>query len=301
MKRVFLVLFVMLFWGGLRGQTSEIGLCGGVSFYMGDLNPKKVFSGSRPAGGVLYRYNINPRLAIKANVLFGSLEASDAKTGGDLKRNLSFRSPLSEISAQIELNFLKLYNEKGMNPFSPYLFAGIAIFSFNPQAELGGVWYDLQPLGTEGQGLNMKDPVTGVMYDQKRYSLTGFSIPFGIGFRVNFLKYYCVGLEWGFRKTFTDYIDDVSTIYVRRDFLEEYRDRLIADLADRTTVMRTDGSELPDYHEALTARGNNAKTKDWYSFAVLSFTFKLNHAKDCGITKSGTSTVRTNSKAKNRR
>jgi len=302
MKRIFLISFVMLFWGGLRGQTSEIGLCGGVSFYMGDLNPKGVFSGSRPAGGVLYRYNINPRLAFKANVLFGSLEASDAKTGGDLARNLSFRSPLSEISAQIELNFLKLYNEQGMNPFSPYLFAGIAIFAFNPQAELNGVWYDLQPLGTEGQELNIKDPVTGVVYDKKRYSLTNFSIPFGIGLRVNFLKYYCVGLEWGFRKTFTDYIDDVSTTYVRRDFLVEYRSSLIADLADRTTVMTSDGvNEFPDYHEALTARGNNAKTKDWYSFAVLSFTFKLNHAKDCGITKSGTSTVRTNSKAKNRR
>jgi hypothetical protein len=303
MKRIFLVLFVMSVGVGIKAQSSEIGLCGGISFYMGDLNPKGVFSGSRPAGGVLYRHNINPRLAFKANVLFGSLGASDAKTGADLARNLSFRSPLSEISAQMELNFMKLYNERGMNPFTPYLFAGIAIFSFNPQAELNGKWHDLQPLGTEGQGLNIQDPVTGVTHDKKRYALTNFSIPFGIGMRVNFLRYYCIGLEWGFRKTFTDYIDDVSTTYVRRDFLIEYRSRQIADLADRTTVMTTDneGNQFPDYHDAGTARGNNKKTKDWYSFATLSFTFKLNYTKDCGLTKAGTSTIRKNSKTKYKR
>jgi len=304
MRRVFLILLIVVFGVGAKAQTSEIGLCGGVSFYMGDLNPKGVFKGSRPAGGVLYRYNISPRWAFKANILFGSLEASDAKMSGDLARNLSFRSPLSEISAQIELNFMRLFNEKGENPFSPYLFVGAALFSVNPQAEMGNVWYDLQSLGTEGQELNIKDPKTGVLYDQKRHSLTSFSIPFGLGMRVNFLKYYCVGLEWGFRKTFTDYIDDVSGKYVDRDFMKEFRSDLIADLADRTTLIKgqTDaGVPIPDYHNAGTMRGNNKNTKDWYSFATLSFTFKLNYTKDCGSNKSGTSTIRTNSKAKHKR
>ena len=304
MRRGFLILIGVWIGVVVQAQTSEIGLCGGVSFYMGDLNPKGVFKGSRPAGGVLYRYNINPRLAFKANILFGSMEASDAKNGGDLARNLSFRSPISEISAQIELNFLRLFNERGQNPFSPYIFAGVALFSFNPQAEYKGVWYDLQALGTEGQELNAQDPVTGIMYDKKRYSLTNFSIPFGIGMRVNFLQYYCIGLEWGFRKTFTDYIDDVSTTYVRRDFLIDRRSRLIADLADRTTDVlgeTQNGEKIYNYHKEGTARGNNAKTKDWYSFATLHFTFKLNYTKDCGITKSGTSTRRTNSNVKNRR
>ncbi|MDR1458669.1 MAG: DUF6089 family protein [Bacteroidales bacterium] len=288
MKRFLLILLVLFISDITKAQYSEIGLCGGVSFYMGDLNPKGVFSGSRPAGGVLFRHNINPRLAFKATVMFGSLQASDAITGGDKARNLSFRSPLSEISAQLELNFLRLYNEKGQNPFSPYLFLGVSVFSFNPQAELNGVWYDLQPLGTEGQDLNIRD-ASGRMYDQKRYGLTGFSIPMGLGMRVNFLKYYCIGLEWGFRATFTDYLDDVSGSYVDRDLLIEYRSRLIADLADRTTTMITvEGEQFPDYHKAGTSRGNNAKTKDWYSFAALSFTFKLNYTKDCA-TKMGTS------------
>lgn len=282
MKRyfLFLVMGVIAFEG--KSQVSEIGLCGGVSFYMGDLNPKGVFQGSRPAGGLIYRYNINPRFAFKAVALFGSLQASDAKTGTP-ERNLSFRSPLSELSAQVELNFLKLYNAKGRNFCTPYLFVGIGMFSFNPQTELNGQWYDLQPLGTEGQDLDAKDPVTGLVYDQKRYKLTNVAIPFGLGFRINFLQYYSIGLEWGFRKTFTDYIDDVSGQYVRRDFfLERRSDMLIADLSDRTTAV--DAYGFPDYNKPGSMRGNNSKTTDWYSFALINFTFKLNYSKDCQTT-----------------
>ncbi len=222
MKRFVFLMFVL--FAGLsvaKAQSSEIGACGGVSFYMGDLNPKGVFKGSRAAGGIMYRYNISPRWAVKATALFGSLYASDADHG-NYERNLSFRSNLSELSAQIELNFLKLYNEKGKCYFSPYLFLGVAAFSFNPQAEFNGKWYDLQALGTEGQELNITDK-EGNVYDQKRYSLTNFAIPFGLGMRFNFLQYYSIGLEWGFRKTFTDYIADVSGNYVDRDLFIEYR------------------------------------------------------------------------------
>jgi hypothetical protein len=277
MRRYFLLLLMGMVAVVGKSQVSEIGLCGGVSFYMGDLTPNKVFIGSRPAGGLVYRYNINPRFAFKATALFGSLQASDAKTGTP-ERNLSFRSPLTELSAQMELNFLRLYNEKGQNFFSPYLFAGLGLFSFNPQAEYKGNWYDLQPLGTEGQDLNAKNTKTGVVYDQKRYSLTGISIPFGLGIRFNFLKYYSAGLEWGFRKTFTNYIDDVGGTYVDRELFILMRDVNIADLADRTTAMS--GDKL-DYNKVGTMRGNNSKTKDWYSFALVSFTFKLNYAKNC--------------------
>lgn len=287
MKRSFIILiFLVTSIYTARSQSYEIGVCGGVSFYMGDLNPKNVFNGSRPAGGILFRYNINPRLSFKATALFGSLEASDAKTG-DLARNLSFRSPISEISAQVELNFLKLYNEKGLNPFSPYIFVGISVFSFNPQAKYNDTWYDLQPLGTEGQELYQTDINISTTYDAKRYSLTGISIPFGIGLRYNFLKYYSVGLEWGFRKTFTDYIDDVSGNYVSRNLFLSARSQLVADLADRTTVM-TNG--IPDYHKAGSARGNNKNTKDWYSFAVVNFTFRLNNVATCHDSKPGTYT-----------
>ena len=185
MKRYFLIFAIGLIAFEGKSQVSEVGLCGGVSFYMGDLNPKGVFKGSRPAGGLIYRYNINPRFAFKAVALFGSLHADDA-TMGTPERNLSFRSPLTELSAQIELNFMRLYNEKGYNFFTPYLFVGVGIFSVNPQTELNGQWYDLQPLGTEGQDLNStyKDPNTNTQYEYSKkikiyfcllYAIRGYS------------------------------------------------------------------------------------------------------------------------------
>ena len=282
MKRFLVFVLTFLVIGLAKSQSAEIGICAGTSFYMGDLNPKGVFKGARFAGGLLFRYNINPRFAFKATALFGSLYADDAKTG-TIERNLNFRSNLSELSAQMEINFLKLYNEPGKNFISPYLFAGIDLFSFNPQAELNGKWYDLQALGTEGQGLNKTD-AEGNTYDQKRYSLTNVAIPFGIGLRVNFLKYYSIGIEWGFRYTFTDYLDDVGGYYPDRQLLIEYRSQLIADLADRTTAQKKDSNGKPitdaegnpviDFHKAGTAR-KTSDANDWYSFLTLNFTFKI--------------------------
>ncbi len=255
-------------------QVSEVGLCVGGSFYLGDLNPSGLFAKMQPAGGVIYRYNFNPRWAFKSTVLFGSLEASDAETNGNDPRGLSFRSPISEISAQIELNFIRLYNEPGKNYFTPYLFAGISAFSFNPQAKYKDKWYDLQPLGTEGEGLDG--------YDRDRYHLTGIALPFGLGFRFNFLYYYSIGFEWGMRKTFTDYIDDVSSTYVDHNRLNTERSALVEYLADPY------GAETGDFHLEGTARGN-AQTKDWYSFAVLNFTFKFNYNQGCSYMSSASS------------
>jgi len=284
MKRPYIFTFFLIcIFVISQAQVSEIGLCGGVSFYMGDLNPSGVFKGSKPAGGVIYRYNINPLLAFKSTVLFGQIGASDAEYGQTAEakaRNLSFVSPISEISAQIELNFMRLYNEAGQNAFAPYLFAGIGVFSFNPQAKASdGKWYDLQMLGTEGQELNQPG------YDKKRYSLINLSVPFGLGMRYNFLKYYSIGVEWGMRLTFTDYIDDVSTTYVSDTLLKIYRHPVVAELADPVDEL--------EKHKSGTARGN-AQTKDWFSYAVVSFTFKLNYQKSCSAM--GTKAARYNNK-----
>jgi hypothetical protein len=57
-----------------------------------------------------------------------------------------------------------------------------------------------------------------------------FAIPFGVGFKYALDKKSSIGLEYGLRKTFTDYIDDVSTTYVvsqwRSDSYGEYADLL---------------------------------------------------------------------------
>ncbi len=282
MRKIFLIIWVFclgaigLQMQPLRAQNSEIGACVGTTFYMGDLNPSKLFAQPHLAGGLVYRYNLSPRWAIKADFLFGTVSGSDMQTNGGYNRNLSFYSPITEFSVVAELNFLKLYNTVGQNHFSPYIFAGLSLFSFNPMAAYkDGTVYELQSLGTEGQGLEGMP---------EKYSLTSFAIPFGIGLRVNIGRYVCIGAEWGFRCTFTDYLDDVSGRYYDNDLLREQRGDIIADMADRTPEVIVDGNPLP-LHQAGEQRGNST-TLDFYSFAGATVTVKFgNTDRTCDLKK----------------
>lgn len=269
MKKIILFISLMLFTlANICAQKSEIGAFVGTTFYIGDLSHSTIFSECGFAGGVVYRYNFTPRWALKANIIFAKVHASDVKSNGLYERNLSFKSPITELSAQAEVNFLKLYNQKGYNCFSPYVFAGVAVFSFNPQAELNGKTYDLQPFGTEGQGL---DP------NKKEYALCSFAVPFGIGVKVNIGKYVSLGAEWGMRFTCTDYLDDVSGTYYDNEALRLLRGDIIADLADRSPEI---GGNL---HTPNSERGN-FKTTDFYSFCGGTITFKIgNEDRICDI------------------
>ncbi len=250
----------------LHAQRSEIGGFFGSAFYIGDVNPTSLFSSLKPSGGIIYRYNINPRWAIKASIMFANVQASDAKDNKNYERNLSFKSPITEIAAVAELNFFNLYNSARSNRFTPYIFAGLAFFSFNPQAELDGKIYFLQHLGTEGQGLEGMDSY---------YSLTSFAIPFGIGFKVNIGRHISFGLEWGMRYTFTDYLDDVGGTYYDNDILRQTRGDVVANLADRSSFTHPHGME----------RGNTTTT-DLYSFFGATLTFKVgNKDKNCELRK----------------
>jgi len=284
MRKRFLIIWALclgtlgLYSPALRAQNSEIGACVGTTFYLGELNPSKLFAQPHLAGGIVYRYNLSPRWAFKADFLFGTVSGSDMLTNGGYQRNLSFQSPITEFSAVAELNFLKLYNTVGDNHFTPYIFAGLGLFSFDPMATYkDGTVYELQSLGTEGQGLEGMP---------KKYSLTSFTIPFGIGLRVNIGKYVCLGAEWSFRYTFTDYLDDVGGRYYDNDLLREQRGDIIADMADRTPeLFDNQGNPLP-LHQAGEQRGNST-THDIYSFAGATLTVKFgNTDRTCDLKKS---------------
>lgn len=262
-KSLFVILLSLLcMTANAQYARSEVGVFGGVSYYIGDLNTSKHFFQSKPAFGILYRYNISPRFSLKVNGYYGTLMASDATSKVNIIRNLSFKSYITDISVQIELNFLRYITGHDRYIFSPYIFAGVSLFNFNPKAEYKGKWYALQPLGTEGQGTTLP----GV---SNRYSLTSVGLPFGLGVKYTPFKFMCIGLEWGLRKTFTDYIDDVSTVYADPVILAAENTPIAAILADRTIIEEG----VPVSNTGLQ-RGNS-KTKDWYSFAGLFIQFRI--------------------------
>ncbi|MFT5054193.1 MAG: hypothetical protein ACI97X_001218 [Oceanospirillaceae bacterium] len=258
-KGIFITLTFLLPFMAMA-QRSEVGIQGGVSFYMGDLNPTSVFKFVQPAGGIFYRYNFTEHWAIRGNAILGWVNANDADsdTPAQRDRNLSFSSQVLEFSLYGELNFFRYTPGDMKHPIAPFIFGGVALFKFNPKAEIDGSQYELQPLGTEGQG-------TTFYPDLKQYSLTTMSIPFGLGVKANLSKKFSVGLEWGMRYTFTDFLDDVSGVYANPDIVLQERGETASQLSDRSLSGTTN----------IDRQRGNSKTNDWYSFALLTFSYKI--------------------------
>jgi hypothetical protein len=244
-------------------QSREMGIAIGTSYYIGDVNPSKHF-GTRlnPGGGLIYRHNFDRRLSLKASLLYGRIEAYDVDSDDawQQNRNLSFRNDIFEGSLQGEINYFPYQIGDKRHPITPYLFAGLSIYKMKPQAEYKGQFYELQPLGTEGQG---------TAEGGAKYKTTGMSIPVGLGLKVNLFSIIGINLEWGMRRTFTDYFDDVSGKYVDPSFLADENGELSALLSDRTI-----DAELPDGTNSGLQRGDPGK-KDWYSMAHLVISIKL--------------------------
>lgn len=264
LKYAKIAFLVFLFPLSISAQHLEGGFFLGTSTYFGDIDDERIqLKETHLAYGIVGRYNINDFVSIRASILGGELSASDANntTRPEIAaRNLSFRSSIAEASIIPEFNIL------GYNPYdriiSPYVFAGLSVFRFNPEAQLDNTWYALQPLGTEGQGLPG---------NPSRYSLTEFAIPMGLGVKFAATEYWNISWELSFRQTFTDYIDDVSGTYEDRDVLiAAYGNEITANLANREAEL-TGGEPV---NRPGTARGN-PETNDLYFITGFTFTYNF--------------------------
>jgi hypothetical protein len=245
----------------------DVGLFAGGAYYIGDINPNKHFKQTQLAGGALVRYNLNHRSALRLGFTMGNIEADDSQSssGWQQQRNLAFRSPVQELALLFEFNFLDfMIGGDASNQFSPFVFFGLGGFHFNPKAELNNEEIRLQSLGTEGQELE-----GGA--SENKYKRIQPSIPIGIGAKFALGKLFCLGIEWGMRKTFTDYIDDVSTVYYNNFILAEERGENAALLADPSLNKITNTGKQ---------RGDNTK-KDWYSFIGITLTMKIEKKQTC--------------------
>lgn len=278
-----------------KGKPIEVGLTGGASNYLGELSPSIALNETHPMGGIICRFNYTDFVTLRGNAVFGQISGSDANysdIADRYKRNLSFRSNVFEVSGTVEYNIFGYGETQRFNPGSPYVFAGIGVFKFNPRAEFNyipsvhtianynmdlsrfdGQWIELQPLGTEGQE-------TTKFNERRRYALTTVSIPLGVGYKKQFSEVWAWGIELGARKTFTDYLDDVSMTYVDPQIIGGANTGLASALADRTPELQNP-SLVNDYgsEERLGAARGNDKTKDWYLFLNITLTRKITGGK----------------------
>lgn len=262
MKKIFFFVAFILTMPLISKAQLEGGIQLGAANYLGDLAPESVGSSlgeTNLAAGVFARYNFGKWVSAKASFNYARLSADDKSA--QRTRNLHFRSNIYELGLTAEFNIFGYQPYNLRRVFSPYIFVGVAGFKFNPKAEYNGKWVALQPLGTEGQGMTGRPA---------KYNLFQVSIPVGLGAKYAINDLWNIGLEFGIRKTFTDYLDDVSSTYV--DFVElaNTNGELAAELSWR-------GDELtpPSTPPAAGVIRGNANNKDWYIISVFTVSYNF--------------------------
>ena len=292
MKRFILALIIMVSgpsW--LIAQKNNFGLAIGSTLFFGDLGGANYIgrplffdlerSLIKPVGTAFFHHQYSKRIAFRVQ---GSLTgiAGDDKliTPAEIfapewfrwYRNLNFHSSLWEISGQVELYLSKYYPGSLSDRVGPYLAGGVGVFHFNPKADYNGTEVELRPLRTEGQGFPGSDV--------KEYSLFQPCLLIGAGIRYNVTHDFTIGFEYVDRKTFTDYLDDVSGVYVSQSEFDNYfaSDPLTGALAYDLSV-RSDEIDPDGVYASTTAPGaqrGDIKDKDHFIYAQFYFAWVMN-------------------------
>ena len=267
----------------------ELGLGIGPLFFLGDLGGnhgvgtrfvKDVnFPVTKMAKGIYA--NIYPaewlgfRIAINQGKLEGYDSLINEKGGAETfrkERNLQFQSSLFEAYAALEFYptvFLEQYDGL-QGKIRPYGVIGVGAFKFNPKGRYihpdgRAEWVELKPLHTEGQGM-LEYP------DRKEYSLTSFEIPLGVGFKYYLKENFYVGMELMHRKSFTDYVDDVSTTYIDNNLFASYLSPEQAAQANQLYYRGATTNSRPSVGEQ---RGNPNQNDSFFS-TILRLGWRLN-------------------------
>ncbi len=223
-----------------------------------------------------YRYYLRRDMAVRGSLFAGVLSGDDKLTNEPYRNNrgLHFRSQIVEGSAVFEYHPLqeksgakyKIKGSRGVgrSKFGIYGFGGIGFFFFNPQGQYtDGKWYNLKPLGTEGQGLPG---------GPAEYSNFGLAMPYGFGFRYLLRSKWRLSLEAGLRKTFTDYIDDVSTVYYDKQVIEAERGPIAAYFSNPNTK----DFDYPGLVNTATGQQRgDPEDKDTYMFLTFNLSYKI--------------------------
>ncbi len=271
--------FLLLLPWSSPGQ-GEIGILTGISNYQGDLSSFRVEGGVRalvhPVIGIHAGIEKSDAFTFRGDLLYTRISGEDALNPRQItrERNLDFFSPIVQLAIGVDWHLFGFSQEK-TNDFSPYASAGASIFYFNPKTVYQGKTISLRPLGTEGQYLRDYP-------NQKPYSLLQPSLQFGGGLKIKPAPNLIMALEAMMSLTFTDYLDDASTIYISYPELLAKAGPLTAALANRQ-------GELLGTEPVVVPTGSiraNAKSKDYFgvitvrlykTFDITKKQFRIRH------------------------
>jgi opacity protein-like surface antigen len=296
---VLLCLFSLLFQRS-SGQSItagdgkfEIGLGLGPSFFLGDLGGQKGvgktfvkdvnFPLTKFMKGIYLNYYPAEWLGLRLAANLGQLEAYDSiidTKGRDeyerRKRNLSFRSKLTEAYAAVEIYPTVMFEEyEGLeHKLRPYGLVGFGYYHFNPKAlythpDGTQSWVELKPLRLEGQGM-------AEYAGREEYSLHQTALLMGGGFKYYLKENMYLGFEILHRKTFTDYIDDVSTKYIDPSLFSSYLSPSQASIAQQ--MMFREHLVTNTTRPFINQQRGDPTENDAFFSGILRFGWRLNGA-----------------------
>jgi hypothetical protein len=233
MKRSLLAILVVVFSAQVKAQYAwDIGVHLGGANYLGEMGGKEQtrrdfiwdmkLGQTRWSIGVFGRRKLNRSFSVSAGLMYLRLQGADALSTNPQRvgRNLNFRNDMFELYVRPEFTIFQDNDIGGKGryrtDFRLFLYAGAALFYSSPRGQINreGAFYALRPLQTEGVS----------------YSPFGFAIPAGLGMHITKKRRHRYGFDFGWRTTFTDYLDDVSTEYVN---IPEIGDPLAIQLYDQ--------------------------------------------------------------------
>jgi hypothetical protein len=193
MKKILLVFAAV--WITVSGNaqiTADIGVWGGTSMYLGDLNETNPLQPLSPNFGGYFRYNFNSRVGLRAMFLTGKFTDEGLIEGADT----SFSKGVQDFSLQVEINFLKYILGVEKTPYSAYITAGIGVAYFP---------YDMDP-----EFIASFNPQTNKGVYPLSESVMTPTVPFGIGFKYSLGQKLGIGIEYQMRKMFSDKLDNLD-------------------------------------------------------------------------------------------
>ena len=223
----------------------------GSSTYYGELTNPGTYIKYQPNFNVGIQKYYTPRIYLRAELNWFELKGSDSQANeiSRLNRGLSFRSSCFELSGIGAISLYANGNRYYRRPLiNIYGFAGLGLLYFNPKADYKGKAYALEPLHTEGKSYSRVVPV----------------IPFGLGVRLKTGPNTNLVLEGGYRKTFTDYLDDVSTKYIPKtnDLTRDYF------LNPNNVTYNPDATGNTNVYKEGSIRGNPNKMDSYFLLNV---------------------------------
>jgi long-subunit fatty acid transport protein len=189
MVKKFLFIALLFTTSICSAQIHEVGVFVGGSNYIGDIGPTNYILPNNFAGGIIYKYNLNPRIALRGTFTYAQITSDDADSDNDARklRDLNFTNDIKEFAVGVEFSYFEYGSESKSLQHTPYLLLEFAAF-------------------------NYKTAITETSPNQYNYAnKTSYSIPFGIGYKTKIGESFALGLEIGARYTFEDDLDFNNT------------------------------------------------------------------------------------------